>query len=220
MVNQTAEFRTLPQTVLLGDNSLFPLNNHGTAFPQGRNVTQYGIVDDFSWSRGRHSLRFGVNFRRDDVSDHNFTGVIPFAEDVSLNDFAFGGVAPTNTNVGRLVAQNFPVNTNVPIALYQLGGYASDDLKVTPNLKLTLSMRFDHLSNPVCQTNCFQGLSDPFQNLAPNPPVNQALSTGLTTAFPSAPPLLYEPRVGFASSPFRPRITLVPRARGTLPVSL
>src|SRR5258707_6724587 len=89
MVNQAAEFQTLPQTVLLGDNSLFPLNNDGTAFPQGRNVTQYGIVVDFSWSRGRHSLRFGVNFRRDDVSDHNFTGVIPFAEDVCLNDFAF-----------------------------------------------------------------------------------------------------------------------------------
>jgi hypothetical protein len=36
MTNPTAEFQTLPQTVLLGDNSLFPLNNEGTAFPQGR----------------------------------------------------------------------------------------------------------------------------------------------------------------------------------------
>jgi hypothetical protein len=209
IVNQAAEFQTLPQTVAFGDGSLFPLNNLGTAFPQGRNVTQYGIVDDFSWNRGRHNFRFGVNFRRDDVSDHNFTGVIPFAEAVSLNDFAFGGVAPTNTSVGSLVAQNFPLNTNVPIALYQLGWYASDELKVTPNLKLTLSMRFDHLSNPVCQTNCFQSLSGPFQGLNRTAPVNQALSTGLNTAFPSVTSIVYEPKVGFAWSPFGAKNTVI-----------
>jgi hypothetical protein len=209
MVNQNAEFQTLPQTVAFGDGSLFPLNNLGTAFPQGRNVTQYGIVDDFSWSRGRHNFRFGVNFRRDDVSDHNFTGVIPFAQEVSLNDFASGGVAPANAGVGNLVAQNFPLTTNVPIALYQLGWYASDELKVTPNLKLTLSMRFDHLSNPVCQTNCFQSLSAPFQNLNPNAPVNQALTTGLSKAFPSVTSIVYEPKVGFAWSPFGAKNTVI-----------
>jgi hypothetical protein len=209
IVNPAAEFQTLPQTVLLGDNSLFPLNNLGTAFPQGRSVTQYGIVDDFSWTHGRHGLRFGVNFRRDDVSDHNFTGVIPFAEEVSLNDFAFGGVAPGNNGIGNLVAQNFPLNTNVPIALYQLGWYASDEVKVTSNLKLTLSMRFDHLSDPVCQTNCFQSLSGSFQNLDRTAPVNQALTTGLKTAFPSVTSIVYEPRVGFAWSPFGAKNTVV-----------
>src|SRR5580693_513400 len=86
MVNSAAEFKTLPQTVSLGDGSLFPLNNDGTAFPQGRSVTQYGIVDDFSWTRGKHTFKFGANYRRDDVSDHNFTGVIPFVEEVTLND--------------------------------------------------------------------------------------------------------------------------------------
>jgi len=209
IVNQNAEFQALPQTVAFGDGSLFALNNLGTIFPQGRNVTQYGIVDDFSWNRGRHNFRLGVNFRRDDVSDHNFTGVIPFAEEVSLNDFAFGGVAPANTGVGNLVAQNFPLQTNVPIALYQLGWYASDELKVTPNLKLTLSMRFDHLSNPVCQTNCFQSLSAPFQSLNPAAPVNQALSTGLNTAFPSVTSIVYEPKVGFAWSPFGAKNTVI-----------
>jgi hypothetical protein len=209
IVNPTAEFQTLPETVSFGDNSLFNLNNEGTAFPQGRVITQYGIVDDFSWSRGKHNFRFGVNFRRDDVSDHNFLDVIPFVEEVSLNDFAFGGVAPTNTGVGNLVAQNFPLNTNVPIALYQLGWYASDELKVTSNLKLTLSMRFDHLSNPVCQSNCFQSLSAPFQDLNRTAPVNQALTTGLNTAFPSVTSVVYQPKVGFAWSPFGAKNTVV-----------
>jgi Carboxypeptidase regulatory-like domain len=212
MANQAAEFRTLPETVLLDDASLFPLNNQGTAFPQGRSVTQYGIVDDFSWNRGRHGLRFGVNFRRDDVSDHNFTGVIPLAQEVSLNDFAFGGVAPVppgGAPGGNSLSQNFPLNTNVPIALYQLGWYASDEVKVTSNLKLTLSMRFDHLSNPVCQTNCFQSLSGSFQNLNRTAPVNQALTTGLHTAFPSVTSVVYQPKVGFAWSPLGAKNTVV-----------
>src|SRR5579872_833906 len=209
MTNPTAEFQTLAQTVAFGDNSLFPLNNDGTAFPQGRSVTQYGIVDDFSWTRGRHGLRFGVNFRRDDVSDHNFTGVIPFAQETSLNDFAFGGVAPANSAIGNLVAQNFPLNTNVPIALYQLAWYASDELKVTSNLKLTLSMRFDHLSNPVCQSNCFQSLSGAFQDLNRTDPVNQALRTGLNKAFPSVTSIVYGPKVGFAWSPFGAKNTVI-----------
>ncbi|HXM68192.1 MAG TPA: carboxypeptidase regulatory-like domain-containing protein [Candidatus Acidoferrum sp.] len=214
MVNQAAEFQTLPQSVFLGDGSLFNLNNEGTAFPQGRSVTQYGIVDDFSWAKGRHNFRFGVNYRRDDVSDHNFTGVIPLAQETTLNDFAFGGVAPVSpTNppgsTGNLLLQNFPLNTNVPIALYQLGWYASDELKVTSNLKVTLSMRFDHLSNPVCQTNCFQSLSAPFQDLNPTAPVNQALTTGLHTAFPSVTSIVYEPKVGFAWSPLGSKNTVI-----------
>jgi carboxypeptidase family protein len=212
MTNPIAEFKTLPESVFLNDGSLFNLNNEGTAFPQGRVITQYGIVDDFSWTRGRHGLRFGVNFRRDDVSDHNFEDVIPLVQEVTLNDFAFGGVAPVPPGGmpgGNILSQNFPVNTNVPIALYQLGWYASDELKVTSNLKLTLSMRFDHLSNPICQTNCFQSLSEPFQNLNRTAPVNQALTTGLHTAFPSVTSVVYQPKVGFAWSPLGARNTVV-----------
>ena len=85
----------------------------------------------------------------------------------------------------------------------------SDEVKVTPSLKLTLSMRFDHLSDPVCQTNCFQSLSGPFQNLNPGAPVNKALLTGLHTAFPSVTSVVYEPKVGFAWSPFGARNTVV-----------
>lgn len=212
IVNSTAEARALPESLALGDGSLFALNNEGSFFPQGRNVTQYGISDDFSWTRGKHNFRLGINFRRDDVSDHNFTFTTPFAEAITLNDFAFGGVAPVppgGTQGGSIFQQAFPLNSNVPIALYQLGWYVSDELKVTPNLKLTLSMRFDHISNPVCQTNCFQSFNGAFQNLNPSAPVNQALLTGLHTAFPSVTSVVYEPKVGFAWSPFGARNTVI-----------
>jgi Carboxypeptidase regulatory-like domain len=206
MVNSAAEFNALPAnvgTIAFGDSSLFPLNNDGTAFPQGRDVTQYGVVDDFSRTWGKHTLKAGVNFRRDLVSDHNFTTVIPFQEAFTLADFANGG------NTGDLAEQNFPLTTNVPIALYQLGWYLADDVNVTPNLKLTLSMRFDHLSNPTCATNCFQSLAGPFQDLDRGGAVNSVLDTGLHNAFPSVTPVVYEPKIGFAWSPFGLKNTVV-----------
>lgn len=184
-------------SLFFGDGSLAGLGGIDTAFPQGRNITQYQFVDDFSWIRGRHNFKVGLNFRRDDISDQNLT---PFSQTpelvvFSLADFASGGAS------GDFIQQNFPVQKEVPIALYQLGVYAADDIKVTPNLKLTLSLRLEHLSNPVCQTNCFQRLSAPFDQLDVNAPVNQAISTGLHTAFPSVTAVVAQPKIGFAWSP-------------------
>ena len=42
----------------------------GFAYPQGRHVTQWQIIDDLSVTKGNHSFKMGVNFRRDDVSDY------------------------------------------------------------------------------------------------------------------------------------------------------
>ena len=53
------------------DPGLFPMDVFGYGFnlsdlggtvynfPQGRNVTQYQFVDDFSWIKGAHALKFG-----------------------------------------------------------------------------------------------------------------------------------------------------------------
>jgi hypothetical protein len=114
IVNPAAGAQALPETLAFGDGSLFNLNNEGSFFPQGRNVTQYGVVDDFSWAHGKHNFRLGMNFRRDDVSDHNFTFTTPFAEAITLNDFAFGGVAPGATAGGSILQQAFPINSDVP----------------------------------------------------------------------------------------------------------
>lgn len=201
MVDQTAANAISPFTVLINDGALFPINNLGSFFPQGRNVTQYGIVDDFSWVRGNHNFKVGVNFRRDDVSDHNFGLITPLVIPLTLNDFANG--------TAGFAEQNFAKNTNVPIALYQLGWYLSDEWKASQNLKLTLSMRFDHLSNPICRVNCFTRLSAPFDQLDRNAPVNQAITAGVHTAFPSVTSVVYQPKIGFAWSPFGARNTVI-----------
>lgn len=186
------------ETLALNDGSLAALNADNFNFPQGRNITQYQFVDDFSWVKGRHTFRVGANFRRDDITDQNFALVTPIVLPLSLGAFATGGVG----GAGSLGIENFPTKTEEPIALYQLGVYGSDDVRVTNNLKLTLSLRLEHLSNPICQTNCFQHLAGTFGTLNTGLPVNQAIMTNQHTAFPSVTSVVPQPKIGFAWSPF------------------
>jgi hypothetical protein len=184
------------------DGSLQSLGGLNIIFPQGRNITQYQFVDDFSWVRGRHNFKVGVNFRRDDINDQNFTITTPYILEFSLSQFANGGGASFDL-------QNFPNRTEVPIALYQLGGYVADDVRVTNNLKLTLSVRLDHISNPVCQINCFQHLVAPFDQLSHTGPVNAAIAANQHQAFPSVTEVAAQPKIGFAWSPFGLRKTVL-----------
>ena len=42
--------------------------------PAGRNVTQYQFVDDVTWTKRRHGIKFGVNVRRIDFADYTPAG--------------------------------------------------------------------------------------------------------------------------------------------------
>ncbi|HZE24052.1 MAG TPA: TonB-dependent receptor, partial [Blattabacteriaceae bacterium] len=172
-------------------------------FPQGRNVTQYQIVDDYSLTRGKHTFKFGVNYHRNDVTDFDY-GVFTSGEAITGVDAFVNGQVD-------FFQQNFPTRQSQPIALYGLGFYGQDEWRVTDKLKLTLALRLDHNSNPVCQTNCFAELAVPFTSLAhdPNIPYNQAIRTGLHQAYPSTDGVVWQPRLGFTFSPFSSNKTVV-----------
>ena len=184
----TGQFFTTP------GNSTF----YGT-WPQGRNVTQYQISDDYGWQKGNHNLKFGVNFRRNDITDYTpggFFSAIPLAIFASESSFATGTV--------DTFEQGFASRSTQPLALYSLGFYAQDEWAIRHSLKLTLSLRAQHNSNPVCQTNCFALLQGPFLNISHDAtqPYNQAIRSGLHQAFPSYQSISWEPRIGFAWQPF------------------
>ena len=70
-----ASLAVFPTTILFNDGA--PFTNLGgggnqgggnSNFPQGRNVTQYQVVDDFSWTKGNHGIKFGVNYRGNRIS--------------------------------------------------------------------------------------------------------------------------------------------------------
>lgn len=165
-------------------------------WPQGRNVTQYGFVDDYSLQKGIHALKFGVNFRRNDVSNYDpGAGHIGYAASEDPTDFFNGKTT--------FYQQNFPTSFRVPVALYTLGLYAQDEISVRNNFKVTLALRADHNSNPVCQTNCFTRPPGSFLSLNHNPaiPYNQAIDTNLHRALPNYQSISWQPRMGFAWNP-------------------
>jgi hypothetical protein len=185
-------------------------NTPGSAFygtwPQGRNVTQYQISDDYGWQKGNHSLKFGVNFRRNDLTDYTPGGnfaTVPLALFASEGSF-FNGTTD-------VYEQAFASRPTQPLAIYSLGLYAQDEWAVRPSLKVTLSLRAEHNSNPVCQTNCFARLANSFQDVSHDPtqPYNQAILTGLHSALPSYQGISWEPRVGFAWQPMGKGSTVI-----------
>lgn len=199
MRNQAAAPNLFPATFAFADGSLGMLNPANWEVPQGRNSTQYQLADDFSWSRGRHNIRVGTSFRRADVTDKKFLYTTPMIVEGSLGDFVTGGGGALT---GNEIVQNFPSRTHIPIALYQLGFYGADNVRVSNKLNITLNLRFDHFSNPVCQINCFSRFSGSFGQLDPSAPINQAITSGLHTAFPSVDALVAQPKIGFAWTPF------------------
>lgn len=195
--NLSQSTQLIPFRVGFTGNAFYSLGRNFNLWPQGRNVSQYGVVDDFSWQKGNHSLKLGINFRRDDITDYSpGIGSVGYSFGESVGSF-FNGL-------GDNFSQNYPVRATQPVALYDLGFYVQDQWAIRPNFKLTLSLRGDHNSNPVCQTNCFARLSDSFLNVdhSVDIPYNSTIRTGLNHALAKYTNISWQPRVGFAWSPF------------------
>jgi len=170
----------------------------GFLFPQGRNVTQWGLVDDLSITRGNHSFKMGVNFRRDDVSDHTAQQQALYpAVSVTLTGFA-------NDTVDASTQFNFAKTPVQPVAYYSYGLYFQDEYRVNPNLKLTMTLRADRNSGGVCQHNCAGLPVTAFNDLAHGAdiPYNQSFRTGLKTIIPSNELIVFQPRLGLAWTPW------------------
>jgi Carboxypeptidase regulatory-like domain/TonB-dependent Receptor Plug Domain len=169
----------------------------GFLFPQGRNVTQYGLVDDLSITRGNHSFRMGVNFRRDDISDHTASELAAFpAVNTTLLGFATDAVASSTQ-------YNFAISPVQPVAFYTFGLYFQDEYRISQKLKLTLALRADRNSGGVCQHAC-AGLPTNVFTDSPHGadiPYNQTFQTGLSSIIPGVEKVVFQPRIGVAYSP-------------------
>jgi hypothetical protein len=204
--NLQASLAAFPYNLAFAGGAFALLGGENSVFPQGRNDTQYQITDDYSRVFGAHNLKVGVNFRRNDITDYNpQLGSIGLSAGETLSNFFSG--------LGTTYIQNFPKRLSEPIALYGLGFYAQDEWAVRRNLKLTLGLRAEHNSNPICVTNCFArfGTSFQFENHDPNLPYNQTIQTGLRQALINTTNIQWEPRIGFAWTPLGPGTSTVLR---------
>ncbi len=200
--NFNASVAVFPTTVSFADGIGFAnVGGSNNNYPQGRNVQQYQVVDDFSWQKGKHALKFGLNLRGNKISDFrsqvNKAGLTTFN---SMVDFANGEVS---SDGGSTVAKSFSTKGQVPISALTYGVYAQDQWSVSDKLNLTLSLRFDHNANFKCLSNCFARLTQEFTEIAhsASTPYNQSIQTGLANAFHSTDALVLEPRAGFSYTP-------------------
>ena len=214
-LNLNATLAAFPTTVLFNDNSMTTVGGLDFIWPQGRNVTGYQLVDDYSYNlSAKHTLKLGLYFHRNLISDHDY-GPYTSGLDIplSLDDFYYGGQGSGETGGGTSVLiQNFPTSIEQPIKLYQLGWYVQDEWKVASNLKLTFALRMDHNSVPQCGTNCFARFAGPFASVADasgTTPYNQSVHTGLGSAITGFTNIAFQPRFGFSWSPSKLKNTVV-----------
>ena len=105
-----------------------------------RNNDVYQLTDDFSWLRGRHSLKFGLDIR----SEHMFIAFINRPN----GDFTFGGTMTGNGFADFLLGlpQQFRYTTQQAIQEgtgRTYAGYAQDEYRVSDRLTLNLGLRYE-----------------------------------------------------------------------------
>ncbi len=202
--NAKTALSAFPYDLDMGDGSFSNLGNDEDAWPEGRNVTQYQINDDLSWTKGKNSMAFGVLFKRDDVTDADL-GVltVPLGYEFGPAEGAFSSFDYFSAGTMLEGIENFPQRSSEPIRLYNLGLYAQDQYKLKPNLQLTAGLRVEHNSNVVCVIDCFDYLPNSYENVTAglSTPYNQILSTNLRTVFHNYQKITVDPRVGFTFSP-------------------
>jgi hypothetical protein len=192
----------IPGNLAFTDNSLTNLGfgsgqggYPGFLFPQGRNVTQWGLVDDLSITKGNHSFKMGVNFRRDDISDFTASSLAVYpAMNTTLAQFA--------ADTAQYTQYNFAQNSVQPVAFYTFGLYFQDEFRANSKLKFTFTLRADRNSGGVCQHNCAGLPVQPFDQLThgADVPYNQSFKTGNHTIIPGIEAVAFQPRFGVAYS--------------------
>jgi hypothetical protein len=194
--------RTFPTQLSFSGGSLTNLGNSLAAL-SGRAITQYQIVDDFSINIGKHTIKVGVDFLRDDLSVHTYGNNTAGVLTTSLANFYAGQATTFN--------KSFPNTLNSRFNAYDIGIYVEDDWRVAASLKLTAAIRLDRDANISSQANGFSRLANPFEFTDHDPtiPYNEAIETGINKAFYDTTAFSFEPRLGFAWSPFGSTNTVV-----------
>jgi hypothetical protein len=178
------------------------------AFPQGRNAGQGQLIDDLSIIKGNHNLKFGGNFRKNEVSDHGLSQAVIGSYLFSpLTDFVNGTL-----NNGSIYFQSFPTIDVAHIRFYNLGIYAQDEWAVKPNLKITYGVRMDRTANPTCLDTCFSNTTSPFLSSSfdgtVDTPYNDILKQG-KHAYYNTDWATFDPRIGFVWSPLGNNKTVI-----------
>jgi len=155
-----------------------------SGFPQGRADTNFVVSDTLNYQRGKHSLKFGGEWRRFYNNNTNKdTGAFTFANTAAFLAGNANGFAATLGDVSNAITQG------------ALGLFVQDNYKLRPNLTLELGLRYDWLMSPTERYNRFVDYVIQTNSLVR---VNSGIAPVYKTNGKN-----FQPRVGFSWDPFK-----------------
>jgi hypothetical protein len=131
------------------------MSNLGSQFNDWYGANTFIYSDELVWTRGRHNLKFGVEFRALQINEHPDTGTfnkINLDPQSTGGNGAPGGYNSTGDSFSSMMLGQVFGTTEEPVdpeygRRKEFGAYASDDFKVNPRLTVNLSLRWDY-NNP------------------------------------------------------------------------
>jgi hypothetical protein len=156
-----------------GSNTGLTLGGNGQTIQFALNT--YTLQDSFSWTKGRHSFRFGGGLIREQNNQvgFHFIGAEAF---LSWPDFLLGlDGAHSGTGLSNIFASiDLPGLFDRAFRVWEGNLYAQDDIKVTSRLTLNLGLRYDRLGD-IADDKGRNGSFD-FGQANPNPPAGGTLA--------------------------------------------
>ncbi len=116
----------------------------------------YSFQDALTWTRGRHTLRFGAGVSREQLNEVGFQYLAAelfltwpdFLLGLDANDngtapFALFGLATSNI----IASLDVPALFDRAWRVWEPNAYVQDDFKITNRLTINLGLRYDHLGD-------------------------------------------------------------------------
>lgn len=105
------------------------------------------ILDTLSWIRGKHSLKFGFDYRWNGLNWRTNTGPgqFTFSSDITGQpNFNQTGLGFASMLLGQVTSASVPVSTPTSSQFPSYGAFVQDDWKVSPRLTVNIGMRWDY----------------------------------------------------------------------------
>lgn len=168
-----------------------------TGFPQGRGDTTFQYSDTLAWVHGKHSIKFGAEFRR--FRNNNFNGGT--GGQINFGNLAgfLAGAPSSITETALPATPGLRVNA--------LGAFVQDDVKLTSRLTVNLGLRWEYNGVPNEIHNRL-GVFD-FTTHALTPVGANGVERPYQRQFTN-----FGPRVGFAWDPFGKGKTVIRSGAG------